>query len=232
MKIRKCLFVIAFLASLNSIKAQDSIFKTNGEVIVSKIMEVTPTEVKYKRINFQDGPTYVEFKEGISKIRYSNGTVDDFKKRVTPLPKDDYYAAPSPSAPVPPAPVAPQSNKIEISGNTYYYNGSWQREKGIQRILMDTKDPQITRLVKKAKASKGLQYIGFLAIPFGVAAGVSGLLYWADALTNTPSNAGVAASVFAVAAVACPILSINFKIQRKRSTIAAVKLYNDKFGNK
>ena len=56
--------------------AQDTIVRYNGDKISAKVLEISSTDVKYKKSNFLDGPTFVESKNDIYKIKYSNGTTD------------------------------------------------------------------------------------------------------------------------------------------------------------
>ncbi len=56
-----------------SATAQDTITKNDGSYIQAKVLEVTPTEVKYKKFNNQDGPLFILNKADISEIRYENG---------------------------------------------------------------------------------------------------------------------------------------------------------------
>ena len=58
--------------------AQDVIVKKDGSTIVSKVIEITATEVKYKRFSNQDGPTYTIAKTEIQAINYENGEKDTF----------------------------------------------------------------------------------------------------------------------------------------------------------
>jgi hypothetical protein len=39
--------------------AKDVIVLNSSDSIKAKILEVTPTEVKYKKLNYLDGPTFV-----------------------------------------------------------------------------------------------------------------------------------------------------------------------------
>ena len=71
--------IIIFLVFINySIYAQDTIVSRNGDKISSKVLEVTTTEIKYKRFDNIDGPTYSILKSDVSVIKYQNGTSDDF----------------------------------------------------------------------------------------------------------------------------------------------------------
>ena len=73
--------LLVFLATLLISKlcfSQDLITLKTGEQIRSKIMEVGQTDIKYKKIDNQNGPVYVVVKSDISNILYENGTKDVF----------------------------------------------------------------------------------------------------------------------------------------------------------
>ena len=55
----------------------DLIFK-NGEEIYGLISEITTSEVKYKRCDNPEGPTFSLEKSKLLMIRYKNGTKDVF----------------------------------------------------------------------------------------------------------------------------------------------------------
>lgn len=79
----KTLFLTFLLLCSGGIIAQDTIYRTNGEVLVAKVIEITPTEVKLSKQ--QDGPIYVLSKQNVSRICFSDGTVDNFNQRPQPL---------------------------------------------------------------------------------------------------------------------------------------------------
>src|SRR5947207_480696 len=54
--------------------AQDVIIKKNGDEIKSKILEVSGSEIKYKRSDNMDGPTYTIPKPEVFMVKYENGT--------------------------------------------------------------------------------------------------------------------------------------------------------------
>lgn len=58
--------------------SQDVITKKNGEDILSKILEVNQTEVKYKKFDNISGPIFTIQKADLIMIRYENGTKDLF----------------------------------------------------------------------------------------------------------------------------------------------------------
>jgi hypothetical protein len=75
----KCLMFLPILFFVNSIKAQDIITLKNGDEIKSKVLEVLSDQVKYKKWENIDGPTYSSMKTEVFMIKYQNGTKDVFK---------------------------------------------------------------------------------------------------------------------------------------------------------
>ena len=57
---------------------KDIIVLNSKDTVEAKILEVTPTEVKYKKQNYLDGPTFIIYKSEINKITYGNGDVESF----------------------------------------------------------------------------------------------------------------------------------------------------------
>ena len=76
---KKKLFVlIMLLLSLGSLMAQDVITTKSGQEIQAKILEITSNEIKYKRFDYQDGPTYILNKSEVLMITYPNGESEAF----------------------------------------------------------------------------------------------------------------------------------------------------------
>ena len=68
------LFLISYAAV-----AQDTIIKTNGDIIRAKIMEIGTEEVKFKIYGADDGPTMVLKKSEIKTAKVAGQTVIDIK---------------------------------------------------------------------------------------------------------------------------------------------------------
>lgn len=67
-------FVFYFLICLTSIGyAQDQLFKRDNSKLEVKILEINPTEIKYKLFTYQDGPTITIAKKEVALIIYQNG---------------------------------------------------------------------------------------------------------------------------------------------------------------
>jgi len=72
--------LLAFLLLLcsASVSAQDVIVKKDGSTILSKVLEVGQEEIKYKKHDNLEGPTYIIQKSELQAINYQNGAKDTF----------------------------------------------------------------------------------------------------------------------------------------------------------
>lgn len=71
------LFLFLILVSLETI-AQDIITKTDNTEIKAKVLEINPTELRYKKFDYQDGPTMVLPIVEVKSIKYSNGSIENY----------------------------------------------------------------------------------------------------------------------------------------------------------
>lgn len=71
-----------FFISFNSF-TQDLVILKNGDEIESKILEITPELVKYKKWGNMEGPIYSMNKSEVFMIKYANGTKDVFNTSST-----------------------------------------------------------------------------------------------------------------------------------------------------
>jgi len=67
----------------------DTLIMKNGTEVKAKVLEVTPTEIKYKFCNNIDGPLYVAYRYNLSYIKYANGTMDSFVNEHPPVAPSD-----------------------------------------------------------------------------------------------------------------------------------------------
>ena len=73
-----CVFTVVFLfLGICSVAAQDLIILKDGNVIESKVIEISTTEIRYKRFDHLDGPTIVISADKVLSIRYQNGKVEN-----------------------------------------------------------------------------------------------------------------------------------------------------------
>src|SRR6478735_4665388 len=91
---KKLIFtLLATLLTISFCFSQDVITKKTGEDISSKVIEITPTEIKYKNFEHQTGPTYSILKSEVLLIRYENGSKDIFNEEAKKV--NVSYTAPS-----------------------------------------------------------------------------------------------------------------------------------------
>jgi hypothetical protein len=221
---RFLLIFTVIIVSSTILKAQDTLFFKSGDKISSKILEVSGSEVKYKKENNPDGPTFITSNTDINYIRYKNGTTDTIKSAVT-APVVVIQKAPPVVKPIDLHPP------IYQAGLFYRYDNRRIKRREMQTVLLSVHDPEINLHVRKAKTAKQLEYVGFAGIP----AFAFGLGYTAVALLNNVDAApvdqisygpGVACIVVAAAALAT---SITFKIVGKKHNNAAIDIYNQKY---
>ena len=93
--------VVMFLGLMNiSGYSQDKLIKSDSSSIEVKILEITQTEIKYKKFDNLDGPLFTISKTDISRIVYQNGT----SETITPAYDGfgngvGYESAPEPEVP-------------------------------------------------------------------------------------------------------------------------------------
>ena len=73
------LLLSVFLFEISG-NAQDIILKNDGTSIKAKVLDITTSEVKYKRFDYKDGPTVTISISEISTIKYPNGQIETFNK--------------------------------------------------------------------------------------------------------------------------------------------------------
>ncbi len=74
MKTTLQLIILIFLATV--CKAQDLIILKDGNEINAKVIEVNLADIKYKKFDNPEGPSYSVQKSGVFMIKYKNGTKD------------------------------------------------------------------------------------------------------------------------------------------------------------
>lgn len=224
----KNLLFFIFSISQISLIAQDTIYKRNGEVISTKVIEINLKEVSYKRSDLLEGPLFISNINEIKKIKYNNGATDTFaivKEVIEPtlinanrpvyIVKNNIYE------------IQPTYRK-----GIFLYLGKKISDRNVVDLVLYKnqlwKNSDITYYSKQHKKSKALQY----AIGFGGAA--IGGLAMGGSLISTSFNSSnsdnvISASVAIVGAsvfVASQIVSATFKFRAIKHSNKLVELYN------
>jgi len=68
--------LLAIIIISNNVFSQDKIVLNSGEQIKSVVLEVSQTEIKYKKFDNQSGPVYLISKADVAYVLYENGYKD------------------------------------------------------------------------------------------------------------------------------------------------------------
>lgn len=79
---KKLIILLSFFMTVVC-NAQDVITMKNGEIIKAKVLEITDTDIKFKKAANINGPTYIYEKTDVVAILYENGVAENFVKNET-----------------------------------------------------------------------------------------------------------------------------------------------------
>jgi hypothetical protein len=198
--------------------AQDTLVKRNGERIPSKVLEINPSEIKFKRSDSPDGPVYVLPPWEVSSIIYPGGRTES-------------YEAVQP----PPVRLLPAEDRsISYMGRSYYYKERKTNESGMLAIAQELHDPKVNLMIKKVQEKKLIQNAAFIggAVLFNVG--------FYEFIANQPrrgrrgspvSNAASAnarqnGEYMMYGALGLAAVTITFKFDRIRHAHMVADLYN------
>jgi len=68
--------IFLFICGAFYVNAQDMIVLKDGNMIEAKVVEISPSEIRYKRFDHLDGPTIVIPSANVLSIRYGNGNYE------------------------------------------------------------------------------------------------------------------------------------------------------------
>lgn len=77
------------------VAAQDVIVKKDGSTILSKVVEISDTQVKYKKFSNLEGPTYVVSISELTSINYQNGEKENFESSQATVTQTQTPSVPS-----------------------------------------------------------------------------------------------------------------------------------------
>jgi len=80
---RVLILTVMLVIGVFSVNAQDLIILKNGNVIEGKVMEISPTEIRYKRLNNLNGPMMIIPADNVLSIRYENGITEVINEAAT-----------------------------------------------------------------------------------------------------------------------------------------------------
>jgi len=81
---KKLLFLIIIGISSQVALAQDTIYDRKNYNILAKVIEITKSDIKYRRFDNPNGPIYNISKSEVSYIKYENGLMEDYRNIAEP----------------------------------------------------------------------------------------------------------------------------------------------------
>jgi hypothetical protein len=70
---KNCFTILLLITGIAKIFSQDTLIMKSGKIIPAKVLEIAPTEIKYNRFDYLNGPVIVLLKTDLSEIIYENG---------------------------------------------------------------------------------------------------------------------------------------------------------------
>jgi hypothetical protein len=227
------------------LKAQDTLIKTNGQVISCTILEVGTNGVSYKKTGLSDGPTFTENKSDIELIKYQNGKLQTFAEAegiatinsntVTPNSQTNQIgSAPNYNQNVngkpQKGPISPDS-KIIFDGKRYYVDGQKIGRRDVDRLLSRSTNPAVAAPYKVAKLTKTFQKIvSITSWPSTITGGIASIGTFATVIKESKhhisTSSWVNAGLSFVGTLTFPITSKILKKQRDKLYDKAIDIYN------
>jgi hypothetical protein len=230
---KKIIIFITFLILKQLSFSQDTLIKYSGDKIIVKVLEITSTEIKYKKIDFQDGPTYVENKFDVQHIKFANGVKEYFERAQKPTANNDYRVNPNMFTP----------GKITTIGNDHYFmDGRGLGYAGLRSTIYKTGDRKIMDIMVKSKKSFNASFLCFGFFPCAIAS-VACLIEGSTSKSTYNSSTGrnvtspnpdqniyyAAGALFGALSVASPIYGFWQRHNCVNYNLEAITLYNQKY---
>jgi hypothetical protein len=220
-------FLVCTFCSLH-VKSQDTIVKTNGEIIAAKITEVGTNAITYKKANLLDGPTFIDYKTDIVYVKFSNGQKQFFAKEIpaqiqksmidTNLVKKNEMQKTD---------LANSNgmNKIETLNGKFTINGQKASRKDVNNLLGKSKNPAVIAPLKLAKTTKTFQkIIKITSIPTTIGGG-SALLWTGVGMYNDVKRGRDNTSTY-IGTLTSLLTTVTFPITSRILKNKSDKMYN------
>lgn len=130
---KKFLSLLLLVAGLQPLMAQDMICKRNQTTIEAKVLEISTTEVLYKRFSNPDGPTYRLPLSEVLHITYPNGEQDIFAEEQPATAPQPSIAAPADE----PTPATPTEQPIR---ERLWEVGEYYESEGVRGLVIATSE--------------------------------------------------------------------------------------------
>ncbi len=238
-------------------QAQDIITLKNGNEILSKILEIGSTEIKYKKFENLEGPSYNILKAEVFMIKYKNGTKDVFTETapaaanapVSPPANTNSYIPPSATTTTSTIKKNFDSNArvlgLSKRGFNLLDNNGSVIKQGLTKEEMETllkgnheALDYYNKSLSQLKLAKILSYTGLGAVVVGAGLTIGGLVVLLNQVDKVSinnldqdisGNTGlwVSGGIFLVGGIGCSLASVPISFKALANSKKAVKAYNN-----
>ena len=121
----KRLFIVFTFFAGHFLNAMDLIILRDGNVIEARVVEISATEIRYRRIDHLDGPIIVISVDRVLSIRYENGRIEVFEatQQTPAVTQPNIPTQVQPSIPVTQANQLERNPRLNTIGATLGYQG-------------------------------------------------------------------------------------------------------------
>lgn len=152
---KKTVFLCTLLLTQLLLKAQDTLLMTCDQVITGKIIDMNnPKKIGYKRLDQLDGRIYYQKRKEVQLVKFNGGTMQEITT---------HYRLNTPPPALSGKPlVNPHFSKRPYG---YSYNNIPIGQNDMFHVMLQQHDAQLQPIIVKAKIARGLENIGYAAIP-------------------------------------------------------------------
>ena len=145
---------------LNSITviglSQDTLVMNNQTKILGKILEVSLTEIKYKKAENISGPAYIEMRSSVFEIRYANGMVEKMGMGVSENTNIRVYTN------------SGESDKLVAKGSRLMYHDKTLKMSELKKWDIAKNDPKFNSLIVRKDVTSIAYGVSFIGVPITI----------------------------------------------------------------
>ncbi len=218
---KKILLLCLILFSYCFVFSQDTIVKRNGEKLVVKIIEVNTDNIRYKRVDYPEGPLFMLLKQDINFVVYGNGSKESFENYLPPsLPKPN---------------LQPIDLTIQPSGRYYYYKEHRIAERDMLAVTSKQNNKQIDLMIKSVEQKRFIKNACLIGGFIFLAAGGVTILRNEPRRKRGGGRQPASASqlqgqrngeYIMLGGLACEMASVYFTINKRKQAHLLVDAYN------
>ena len=162
------LISLLIIRAINSF-SQDTLVLRNGDISVIKLIEINPENLRYRQLDYPDGPVFTVKKEEVKFVVYKTGRKENFEGYVAPKSKN-----------------SAEDISLLMSGRFFYYKEKQIKEPDMLSVIFKYNDKTLNKMGKKIE---NLRFIKNVFLIGGIGAFMTGL-YQYRVNAGTPGGGG------------------------------------------